>query len=974
MDNCICHLDWDPHPQDLYCSLCGFSHAMILARVVDGLQFNENAQPKPVSIELRNAGRIPVLGGDLTIVAINGTELLRETVPPDAIEMPGDAWTFNWSPDIPAAPLLAYVRFRPAHAREPQTLGRVGLRLPLATLTLLERSIVVSRDVLLSENTTVALTLCLARGLMARPQNIEIEGAGLSQKDLLVVLPAGSDLLTQANDRYVISLSITPPLRDQLLGNPSGLDLTLRFSLSSNDINRIPFRLTPDTPASLRISVPLVWHLQAGRGGHVFVTITNVGGIPARVTEMALELAMPPQGATQSITCQADYPADGFILEPAGERVIRMKLSAQPERPRIQRGEVRVMEEGCGVPAIARASVTIITHPHRKFGGLVAVDFGTTETAVSIRRQDLSSRAETFRLDAPSPYLPTAIAYRIGAAGKLEQVIGREALSCFGSDQGDTQVFEGLKWRMDEADPVFLPDGTDRQMLEIVGDYLRNVKTFIEEEVTIGANVTGAVVTVPSRFSPTQMRALLEAFELAGLEPQPLEIAGARVLASESWAPASLALPLTVTAEWAHRAFNGPLLPDVAAGNVFGLITFDMGGGSTDVSAFRLAINDHSDVVVEEVFTDGSNAVSGNVISSLLTRALMPSLRAAMLRRLVLESDVPIVPYWQRWAEPEADTLAATNGHALARLVLTLQSSLAFARLGDFDALDNAVIHTQIQRIEADLRADARLPDLEFTDRAGRPHRFSWVGDDLSLDLQQFLTAFATGPGQAARTLIRNAVTALNRYPGRRDTRIVMSGRGSLFPFISSALNAELKSLDLNSAEVRVRMSDEMLKPITSLGALILADVLPHAPNIRFSSGQSGWFGFQGAPDATSGDFTFISLGEGMPKDSPMVAPLPGSWSGRFRLILGMARDQSGTLGTAGFKPYFSSDVSLKKSGGAARFVRVEADGELALRIGVVEADGTEQALTASEWLFEHRIGLLPAGYHRRNPPMENPI
>lgn len=946
--------DWEFHPQDRFCGGCGHSYIEVKATIVNALQF-EWAKVQGVTIELCNTGRIATGGGVLKVVTEGGTALWSATVPPDDLAVQGDVWQGSWQPSQGRAATVAELRFRPADAGQDLVLGILGFGLKRALVALAsEIEVLDIATVSRPEDGSVPVRLRLVQGLAGQINQVLLIDSANNE----IEIDAGNAVL-RPNRPLDIALPLLGSIRSQLISQPSGIDVTLRVRIQGQEEQRLPLRLAVSAPARVELELAPRWVMQAGRPGFAPITIVNRGGTPVQVTGISLSWAAP----AAPDTIKVPLPRKGMELKGGESHRLAFDLPMLSALPATVPASVTVTL-GDGQPPVRR-QVQIAVRRAQPYDGTVAIDFGTTETAVAVRRGGVNELPTILNLEGEGAFLPTVIAYRLDADGVLRTRVGRSARSQADAKGDSAMIVEGLKWRVADDLEVIRPDGSICCMLEVVADYLAQLKARVEEHVEIGASIETALVTVPSRFSPAQTEALLEAFSLAGIRPRHIRMGSGKALVCESWSPAGLALPLPVLAAMSRQAFTDTLPVTQAREGVFGLVTFDMGGGSTDVSAFRIDIRDMKTITATEIFVDGTNEVAGNVISRLLAQAVMPSLRLALLGKGVQEAAIPIEPPWEPGTLGQPDPVAAENGRALARVVWALQASNSLGTRIDFNNLDDQKLRATAQQIEVQLISNTRLPDLTLRERSGTTHRFSWDEAGLRLDVEGFLRNFIAGPGAAACRLVQTAVDALEATAPRQSNHILMTGRGSLFSLTGVMVEHQVGEVWKQDA-VRFRMVDDYLKSITSVGALVLADILPNARGVRFSSGLSAWFGFLGEPDAVTGHPEFVALCQGLPA-AQVVAALPPGWADEFRLVLGTSLAREEFLAQTSFRADFEVAVDIPAApADLPLFVRVAPAGRHALHVDIVAAPDAEAAAAATPILFTRRLGLLPSGYLAR--------
>ena len=233
---------------------------------------------------------------------------------------------------------------------------------------------------------------------------------------------------------------------------------------------------------------------------------------------------------------------------------------------------------------IAEPGESAAPHEHRL---AVGIDLGTTNSLVATVRSGMSVVLNDER---GRPLLPSIVRY--AASGDIE--VGYPAQSHQASDPRNTIVsvkrFIG-RGRRDIAHVEMLPyDFVDaegmvrlktaqgvKSPVEISADILKALR--LRAEASLGGELTGAVITVPSYFDDAQRQATKDAARLAGLSVLRL-------------------LKEPTAAAIAYGLDNG-------AEGVYAV--FDLGGGTFDISILRL-----SKGVFEVLATGGDSALGGD--------------------------------------------------------------------------------------------------------------------------------------------------------------------------------------------------------------------------------------------------------------------------------------------------------------------------------------------------------------------------
>jgi molecular chaperone HscA len=224
----------------------------------------------------------------------------------------------------------------------------------------------------------------------------------------------------------------------------------------------------------------------------------------------------------------------------------------------------------------------------------VGIDLGTTNSLVATVR---SGQAETLADSEGKHLLPSVVRYQ-----QDNIVVGEQAKQNASQDPANTIVsvkrFLGRSLEDIRADYPHMPynfsaEHTRSPLLNVAGGAVNPVQVSAEilsalrarAEITLGEELSGAVVTVPAYFDDAQRQGTKDAAQLAGL----------KVL----------------------RLLNEPTAAAIAYGLDSGqegvIAVYDLGGGTFDISVLRL-----SKGVFEVLATGGDSALGGDDFDHLL--------------------------------------------------------------------------------------------------------------------------------------------------------------------------------------------------------------------------------------------------------------------------------------------------------------------------------------------------------------------
>lgn len=242
-------------------------------------------------------------------------------------------------------------------------------------------------------------------------------------------------------------------------------------------------------------------------------------------------------------------------------------------------------------------------HQHRL---AVGIDLGTTNSLVASVR---SGVAEALSDESGKDLLPSVVHYK--ADGEI--LVGQEALELAVEDPLNTiasvkrlmgrsiedlsLVAEHLPYDFDRSDeriPKIVTQHSTVNAIEVSCEILKSLR--LRAELTLGDELSGAVITVPAYFDEAQRQATRDAARLAGLE----------VL----------------------RLINEPTAAAVAYGleNTEDgvIVVFDLGGGTFDVSVLHMRRG-----VFEVVATGGDSALGGDDFDNLLASWMLEKIPTA---------------------------------------------------------------------------------------------------------------------------------------------------------------------------------------------------------------------------------------------------------------------------------------------------------------------------------------------------------
>ena len=218
---------------------------------------------------------------------------------------------------------------------------------------------------------------------------------------------------------------------------------------------------------------------------------------------------------------------------------------------------------------------------------VIGIDFGTTNSEISVVTDN---GIEILEIDGET-IMPSYVGF--DPSGTL--LIGREARNQYVLYPDRT--VRSIKRRIDDEEKIDLGAGT-YQAREIAAMIMRRLKQQAEQR--LGRSVSKAVITLPAQFSDSQRQATRDAGRIAGLEVL-------RILHE----------PTAATLAYQNDQ------PEKARS----ILTFDLGGGTFDVSIVRMEKD-----IIEVVASHGDSRLGGDDMDALI---------ADWIRRQISNKDQP---------------------------------------------------------------------------------------------------------------------------------------------------------------------------------------------------------------------------------------------------------------------------------------------------------------------------------------------
>ncbi|MFP5514210.1 MAG: Hsp70 family protein [Alphaproteobacteria bacterium] len=909
---------WRRAEGERFCGNCGHCFIALNAESVSPrivYAGSAAADAHTLTVEIVNEGTVPAGGSLITVLDDTGREVtLPETIQDGMLDLKGERAKIRLQ--LPAGlvrdgrPWHGTIVHRVSGSDRQRRLAEIDLGRPVPDLTLAHTQLTVDPP---PYDGPPMVTLCLEQSTVNRVDvariSFEQDANDTGADGLLLPVPEAF-----GTDGHQVRLQLPPGVIKQLLDSPGGRQYRLVVDLVDHTrpiVLRFHLRMTgPAQPvAHLQARVPAL--SGKGRRARLALTFSNLGGEPCRLKRVRVEIRVAGGGFVAMPEEEMGEGA-GRVLLPGATLPCVLRIPLDSEAAKLQPGVLypaRVVASFSDpeLPDLIRY-FELDVRAAAPFRGQVFVDLGTVATAVAVvppRDRGFGTGVQVLKLGLQDHFVPTAVAYLYNPqTADMETVIGEEARQYAEAPSGtDVSYFDGLKWQLTNPQILAMPDGSTLTRLDMVVHYLKALRREIEESPEVAAEVSAVYPTCPARFSTPERVALFDAFRRAGLEPQRVvDAQGAALELSESWSPLIVTLPLP-DLETAQEALVGVtaerLLQGAAKSCV--VLTYDVGGGSTDLSVFRLRMTPDGDVEVVEKATDGDQTFGGNGISRWLFERIRPSLEAALKRQGVVITDLPIHPPWDPISIHGTTPLAVRNGAAIGRLIWDLQRSdgvlegMRYAPAlepGDVTALDvdqPAVAAWLQQRANqvAMLRPLNGEP-LVLRTTGGREAVLTWDAEGLSFDVAEAFHDLATSLGRPMQDrLERLAVQA--KVTAEDDTFVLVTGRGSRFPLLGVMIPAHLKRVWPSAKLNEVRIDAGELKTITSRGAAAITHILNESPDIlTYRSDCAPILGVLGERDRTgSRRQRVLSLRQGFPTpgDGYIGVPRPLPAGTRVRVV-----------------------------------------------------------------------------------------
>jgi len=943
---------WRCHPDDRFCGHCGDNLLQVKTVVEPATIYQGSQVPSQITTLIRNV-RGGLGGTSFFWRNASGTQVPIVNLGQNDFNQPGEEVSYpinsadlalqgnapvEWSLIHKVAPTKEYLR---------ATLSG-GVAVPVFVF---EKS-----EFLIQDTETIRLTLRHKEGGVALVEGVEVsayEGVALSLPTIEAAFSSSKD------DQHTFDLPINGELLDVLKGRPKGLELTLDvFIKYMPKPVELKVTLRFPIPAKPVLKLPDKVRGLEGRSLRLPIEVENQGGESCQLSSVQVVI----HSGREEILPFSYQPPQAYLLEAGKSHSYILNIPLVNDEPiaakRYQCDVEQMLVEEQVDRSQLKLTIELEVRSSQDYTGIVTIDFGTTATAVAFYPQDnTGDEAISLPLSEKDSFLPTAIAYYLDDEDQLQYDIGYEAIALLDNGNfSDLVYLDNLKWRLDESEPVLLPDGSERMWEDIAVDYLKKIKNIIEEYIV--AVVKQVSITHPSRFHPLLMKALNRAYEKAGLAPLSIVMGSETHKAvAESWPSVTTSLPVRDIKTFRHETVGDGVFKDGFGKH--GVLTYDVGGGSTDMSLFLVEIENFAQMRVTELGTDGTgrgdDRFFGNGFSALLFKHLWPSCELWLERKGYDPRQFPITLPWEA-VRPGADqVIARENGRRCVAFVVEhlqgdsaafSQMSVRFRNSSGWDDEKMWAPGEELANLITEFQedCDSSLGQSSLTLQGLSNAEIMIPSDAISLDFGSFINDFI----KTCSIPMFERLQRLSHYPDVSELEIYVlaSGRGGFFPLVNSMLEAHIRRLGPDGEKFRpVRIDRDFAKTIVSKGSCYLARLPRVAPEVIFKACDLASLGVRGAPDPDTGISKFIPLCAGIPTpaDGWAVAEYPLLGSGEVCLSFYLSADNKEVLSDNDkWLGEVSGMIDIKEDGPAHVMVKATDENCLDIYIGFKSGDDFE--------------------------------
>jgi molecular chaperone DnaK (HSP70) len=308
-----------------------------------------------------------------------------------------------------------------------------------------------------------------------------------------------------------------------------------------------------------------------------------------------------------------------FRLEPGKEWRIKVEVRTQDRAGQTLTGSLVLQwerDQTVQIPVRAR-----VLRP-QEYEGYAGIDFGTTNSCVCVADpHDLTGAPRLVPLDHtgegdPVYVIPTVI-YFPDPDDLSEFLVGERARVKTAEPSEAPHTVSRIKRLLGQKEPVVIHERALRPE-EVAAQILRALLDKAEDETK--RLIRRAVVTVPADYSTSQMRAMLEACRLAGLEHVDLQKDDLADRLEQDLLDV-LDEPLAAAVDYIYSPQGEDLRDDR-------FVVYDFGGGTLDVSLVHVRRGAGDEPTELKVLAVEGRAVGGEDFTDRVAAALVEKLRA----------------------------------------------------------------------------------------------------------------------------------------------------------------------------------------------------------------------------------------------------------------------------------------------------------------------------------------------------------
>jgi hypothetical protein len=550
--------------------------------------------------------------------------------------------------------------------------------------------------------------------------------------------------------------------------------------------------------------------LMSGAEDEVALAVYNMGEEVLRVEDLKIEPLRPAPG----VEVRAEPRV--FSVEPGKQTVVKLRASARAEAQSASHYFRITFQSNDPVTEHAEGNLNVEVS-NEAYAGFVALDFGTTDSAVAVFKTD-SDEAENLSLEKGirDPKIYSNILFVKYCGDKAEPPydweIGREAKGFGSTKQKFHLFFKAVKTKVgkNHAETLKFKDlGVERKVKAeeivkfILMDLLRRTRQ------ALGQSPARFILSVPTRFTLRQKKLLKEAFGAAARAVQ-LNVEKVKTIDE------SLAAGL-------FYIVNRGQQDELIRGKVsYNMMLLDFGGGTTDVTVFNVRrpagarLTDTRGLEVETLGAWGDAELGGEKITALIAELLAEKFLgrksdnddkddASIVKQLEDKAEAAKLIFSELVGLPQRDgrlDIAAVPEHAHKRL----RESLRVLEFG-YDTIEQFLkdYSTNGRQLRVEARRFGYGPVVLDEDEVVKiyEHKLLKIKKDLLRLLEEIGRRRAAGGEGDDDT------------PPKLDL-LLLAGQSSQFPTVSQLLSDLAENMDF----IRDSDSRQLLKECVSRGAL----------------------------------------------------------------------------------------------------------------------------------------------------------